>query len=80
MNKLIIDHYEGSYAVCAQEDKTTINIPKYKIPLGCKEGDCLILNSDLMYQKDTGITIKKKVRISDFLNRLFNNEKEIPGI
>ncbi|HWT26387.1 MAG TPA: DUF3006 domain-containing protein, partial [Mobilitalea sp.] len=52
MRKFIIDRFEGSYAVCEAEDKSKTTVPKYKLPLDCKEGDYLIQNDDGMYQKD----------------------------
>ncbi len=71
MTKLIIDRFEGSYAVCEQEDKSIVKIPKYKLPFDCKEGECLILDGDGMYQKDTDTTKNSEKRIRDKMNRLF---------
>ncbi|NLK28116.1 MAG: DUF3006 domain-containing protein [Clostridiales bacterium] len=71
LSKLIIDRFEGNYAVCEGEDKTIVNIPKYKLPLDCKEGDCLILDSDGMYQKDVKTTQHRDNKIKEKLNRLF---------
>lgn len=71
MNKLIIDRFEGSFALCEREDKSLISIPKYKLPLNCKEGDLLILDSKGMYQKDTEATQYRTRRIRDKMNRLF---------
>jgi len=42
--KVIIDRFEGNYAVCEKEDETMINIEKTKIPKIAKEGDVLIIN------------------------------------
>ncbi|MBH1940402.1 DUF3006 domain-containing protein [Mobilitalea sibirica] len=50
MKKLIIDRFEDNYAICLDEDKTMIRIPKYKLPLGPKEGDTLLQDSDGMYR------------------------------
>lgn len=71
MNKLIIDRFEGSYAVCEWNDKSLVTIPKYKLPLNCKEGDFLILDSQGMYQKDTETTQVSESRIKEKMNRLF---------
>jgi hypothetical protein len=72
MKYLIIDRFEGNYAVCEQEDKSMINVPKYKLPLNCNEGDSLILDSDGMYQKDTQNSQNREKRISEKMNRLFD--------
>ena len=46
--KVIIDRFEGSYAVCEKEDRTMMNISKDKIPSGAKEGDVLNINNDMI--------------------------------
>ncbi|NLP34988.1 MAG: DUF3006 domain-containing protein [Clostridiales bacterium] len=71
MTKLIIDRFEGSYAICEAEDKSTIQIPKYKLPLDCKEGDCLIKDSNGMIQKDNTSTQRRNNYLKEKLNRLF---------
>lgn len=71
MKKLIIDRYEGNYAICEIEDNTMIQVPKYKLPLGCKEGDCLIQDEEGMYQRDDMTTVSKEKRIRDKMSRLF---------
>jgi hypothetical protein len=71
MKKLIIDRYEGNYAICENEDKTTVPVPKYRLPLDCKEGDCLIQDDEGMYQKDVVTTSGKEKRIRDKMSRLF---------
>ncbi len=71
MKKFIIDRFEGMYAICEEEDKTMLSIPKYRLPLDCKEGDCLILNTKGMYQKDNEVTMEREKRIRDKMDRLF---------
>lgn len=71
MKKYIIDHFEGSYAICEEENKTMSKIPKYKLPLGCKEGDTLVLDSDGMYRLDMSGHKANKSRIKNKMSRLF---------
>lgn len=71
MKRLIIDRFEGSFAICEKEDDTTEKIPRYKLPLDCREGDCLLLGSEGMYTIDTNATKIKEKRIQDKMNRLF---------
>ena len=73
MKKLTIDRFEGNYAICEMADQTMVSIPKYKLPLGCKEGDHLIQDSEGMYQKDTLETKSSEKRIRDKINRLFES-------
>ncbi|MCB2310621.1 DUF3006 domain-containing protein [Clostridium tagluense] len=46
--KVIIDRFEGSYAVCEKENRAMINVPKDKIPSGAKEGDVLNITNDMI--------------------------------
>jgi hypothetical protein len=78
MKKLIIDRFEGNYAVCEREDKSTVKVPKYKLPLECYEGDCLILDADGMYQKDKEAAKTREKSIKDKMSRLFK-DKENPN-
>lgn len=73
MKKLIIDRFEGNYAVCEEEDKSMTKIPKYKLPLECKEGDCLILNENDMYQKDEKSTSAREKRLLEKMQRLLQS-------
>lgn len=57
MMKVIIDRFEGNYAVCEKEDRTMINIEKNKIPTEAKEGSVLSITED-------GITIDEEETIS----------------
>jgi len=70
MQKLIIDRFEGSYAICEKSDNSMVSIPKYKLPLDCKEGECLVLDSEGMYQKDTEDVQNREKRIFEKMNRL----------
>lgn len=73
MKKLIIDRFEGNYAVCEQEDKTIVKIPKYKLPLECEEGTCLVQDSEGMYRKDSEATKSREKRIYEKMYRLFES-------
>lgn len=39
---LIIDRFEGDYAVCENQNREMIDVPISKIPSNAKEGDILI--------------------------------------
>jgi Protein of unknown function (DUF3006). len=73
MKKLIVDRFEGKFVICEQEDKTIIKLPRYKLPPGCKEGQCIVLNRDGMYQADFDETKKREKQILDKINRLFES-------
>lgn len=70
MIKVIIDRFEGVYAVCETEDKRYINVLKSELPQGIKEGDVLNCINDKWCIDDT-ITKKRKDKIQNKLNSLF---------
>lgn len=45
---VIIDRFEGNYAVCEKEDRTMMNVKKSKIPGIAKEGDVLSIDNDVI--------------------------------
>jgi hypothetical protein len=71
MKKLIIDRFEGSYAICENEDESCLKIPKTKLPAGCREGECLIMDEDGLLQKDPEAYSDRQKRIRDKMDRLF---------
>ncbi|MEK6266581.1 MAG: DUF3006 domain-containing protein [Clostridium sp.] len=44
--KVIIDRFEGNFAVCEKEDKQMLDIEKSKIPIVAREGDVLNITND----------------------------------
>lgn len=44
--KVIIDRFEGNYAVCEKEDGNMINIERNKILEEAQEGDVLLITED----------------------------------
>jgi hypothetical protein len=59
--KVIIDRFEGKYAVCQKEDMTMVNIERIKLPGGTKEGDVLsVLNGKIIVDKQETDRLKKQ--------------------
>lgn len=44
--RLIIDRFEGAYAVCEDENKNMVNILKTEIPKNAKEGSVLEMTGE----------------------------------
>ncbi|HHU31460.1 MAG: DUF3006 domain-containing protein [Zhaonellaceae bacterium] len=44
--RVVIDRFEGKYAVCEKEDRELINIERNKLPATAKEGDVLIIDGE----------------------------------
>ncbi len=42
--RVVIDRFEGDYAICETENRQMINIRKNDIPFNAKEGDVLKIN------------------------------------
>ncbi|WIF93992.1 DUF3006 domain-containing protein [Caminicella sporogenes] len=60
--KVLIDRFEGDYAVCERENREIINIEKYKIPKEAKEGDVLIIENDrIIIDKEETEKRKKEI-------------------
>ena len=58
--KVIIDRFEGNYAICEKEDRIMINIEKTKIPATAKEGDVLIISDGSIIIDKSGTETRKK--------------------
>lgn len=71
MERLVIDRFEGNYAVCERDDKGTVNIPINQLPFDSREGDCLVPDGNGIYRIDTEATIIREQFMKDRMNRLF---------
>ena len=63
---LIIDRFEGNFAV-VETDSGMINVPRFDLPDGAKEGDVLLLSVD------SDGTASRKKRIDGMMNSLFKD-------
>lgn len=68
--KVIIDRFEGDFAVCEKEDKTMIDIERSKIPAEAKEGDVLLVEEGAVLI-DEEETEKRKERIREITKDLW---------
>ncbi|MDR1203981.1 MAG: DUF3006 domain-containing protein [Peptococcaceae bacterium] len=68
---LIIDRFEGDFAVCENDARRMIHIRRSEIPVQATEGDCLIADPQKGYVLDTDETARRKARIKAKMNRLF---------
>ncbi|MFL0248071.1 DUF3006 domain-containing protein [Candidatus Clostridium stratigraminis] len=69
--RVIIDRFEGNYAVCEEEDRTMIDIEKSKLPPEAKEGDVLSILDDVI-TIDIIETEKRKKIIKELTKDLWN--------
>ncbi|MFA6939797.1 MAG: DUF3006 domain-containing protein [Clostridiaceae bacterium] len=60
--KVIIDRFEGKFAVCQKENMSMINIERSKLPEGVKEGDALlVLKGSISIDKEETDRLKKQI-------------------
>ena len=67
--RLVIDRFEGTFAVCEAENHTNISVPITSLPEGCCEGD-IITKEGTRYSVDRVATEASKRRIDDKINSL----------
>lgn len=68
--RVIIDRFEGTYAVCEKEDRKMINIERVKIPTEAREGDMLLIEEDSIVIDKAG-TEKRKSDIQKLMDDLW---------
>jgi hypothetical protein len=68
--KLIIDRFEGEYAICETEDGKIINIKRNVIPEDAVEGDVLIY-AEGNYTIDNEANDKRKKHIEKLMDDLW---------
>jgi len=71
--KLIIDRFEGKYAILETQDKNPIifNFPRHLLPQEAKEGTVLNINIDIDHEE----TKRRKDKIQNLLNNLKKQDK-----
>ena len=68
--KVIIDRFEGDFAVCEKEDRKMLDIERDKVPSAAKEGDVLnIINDRITIDSET--TEKRKKGIEELTKDLW---------
>lgn len=67
---LVIDRFEGEFAVCEDESGSMVNIPISRVPGGAKEGSVLT-EKDGMFLLDTAATELRRKEISRLQNSLW---------
>lgn len=64
--KIIIDRFEGEYAVCEIEVGTIVNIPKILVP-NATEGDVITI------EVDKAETEERRKNVQELMNNLFED-------
>ena len=70
--RVIIDRFEGKFAICEKEDRKMIRIEKAKMPSEVQEGDVLNITENNIIVMDKEETMRRKKEIEDLTNDLWN--------
>ena len=68
--KVVVDRFEGNYAVCEKKDRTMINVDKKKLPKGAKEGDVLIIDGEII-RIDRSESARRKEDVEKLMDELW---------
>jgi hypothetical protein len=68
--RVVIDRFEGLYAICEKEDRTMSEIEIIKIPKGAKEGDVLKIENEEV-TIDIFETKARQKKIADVTNDMW---------
>lgn len=67
---VIIDRFEGDYAVCEKEDRSMVNIERHRLPEDAKEGDVLVIEGGRIFRDDEE-TERRKQKIRNMMENLW---------
>lgn len=68
--RIIIDRFEGKYAVCQFEDGIMMNVPLPLLPKGAKEGDVVCIDNDsIMVDEESTQALKSEIK--KLMDKLF---------
>ncbi|MCX6003338.1 MAG: DUF3006 domain-containing protein [Chloroflexi bacterium] len=70
--RVVIDRFEGDFAVCEKEDRTMLNVKRSKLPANIKESDVLIIDGDTI-TIDPAETAKKRGVTDKLVENLWND-------
>jgi len=67
--RVIIDRFEGEYAVCETESRQVINIERSKLPERVQEGDVLIIEGEVtkLDERETELRRQKIAKLAEDL-------------
>ncbi len=74
--RVVIDRFEGDFAVCEKEDRTMLNIKRGKLPASANEGDVLIIDGE-MIEIDVAETAKKKQFVEKLAEDIWRDSNKI---
>lgn len=73
---LIIDRFEGDFAVCEREDCTMVSIKKSRLPKGVRPGNILKMEEDGTLRLDAEEELRRREMIFRMQESLFENSDD----
>ncbi len=70
MKKMIIDRFDGVYAICEDKDKAFFAIDQTELPSGAKTGDVLVITDSGELKIDEEETERRRMRILEKQKKL----------
>ena len=71
MRKLIIDRFEGTYAICEDQEKKMFVISLNELPQGAKPGDVLQISGAGELSVDQEETQRRRKKMAGLQSKLF---------
>ena len=71
MRKLIIDRFEGTYAICEDQEKKMFAISLNELPQGAKPGDVLQISGAGELSVDQEETQRRRNKMAGLQSKLF---------
>lgn len=71
MRKLIIDRFEGTYAICEDQEKKMFAISLNELPQGVKPGDVLQISGAGELSVDQEETQRRRKKMAGLQSKLF---------
>jgi flagellar basal body rod protein FlgF len=63
MKSFVIDRFEGVYAICENEEKVAVSIPKYRLPLEARPGSKIFQDEEGMFHISKEIPEEKEKKL-----------------
>lgn len=73
MKQLVIDRFEGIYAICEDKDHAFFAIELAELPEGARPGDVLAISDDGVLSVDREETERRRGRISEKQRKLLGD-------
>ena len=70
---MVIDRFEGEWAVCESQAGTIYHVPRASLPEGAREGDVVVAWGDGRLRVDATATASRSARIRALHDKLFEN-------